>query len=314
MTAGYDDLDAILTPPRGDERRITTPDGAVLRVLAAGQGPSVLLVNGFGVGIEEWSLVWPELVSRGYRVYGYDARGQGQSTPGSLGVTATAMRNDFTTVIAALDLDRVTVVSHSMGNFIALAALAHDPDSRARIGHYVAVAPITGDAYKDAITRVQGPLLKLGLVQALSRNKRLGRAFARPALGLKPSDTVVEAWRRGLTAVPKAVTPMLDALRDETLADHLGDYDLPMTVLIGSHDVLTPYRHARLILNSIPSARLRYAPQAGHILNWESPGAIVELVEEVTAAPRQGATDTGCAADGQAGSPCDPQTLRSAST
>ena len=45
--------------------------------------PVVVLVHGYGVTQLEWSLVWPALRARGYRVVAFDMRGHGRSTIGT---------------------------------------------------------------------------------------------------------------------------------------------------------------------------------------------------------------------------------------
>src|SRR5262245_50809159 len=72
--------------PPGEENLITRPDGTVLRALAAGQGPPVILVHGYTASVIEWNVAWDELLARGFRVIAFDQRGHGRSTLGSDGI------------------------------------------------------------------------------------------------------------------------------------------------------------------------------------------------------------------------------------
>jgi pimeloyl-ACP methyl ester carboxylesterase len=58
----------------------------------------------------------------------------------------------------------------------------------------------------------------------------------------------------------------------------LAAVDLPATVLVGTHDVLTPRRSARALVAARPGGTMRVVPGAGHMLPIERPDDIVEAI------------------------------------
>ncbi len=84
--------------------------------------PTVLAIHGITASHRAWPAVVCALP--GYRVVAPDLRGRGGSNalPGPYGMAAHA--DDVAAALAALDVERVTVVGHSMGGFVA-TVLAH---------------------------------------------------------------------------------------------------------------------------------------------------------------------------------------------
>ena len=127
--------------PRTDV--LTTPDGARLR-WAAWPEPegrvrgTVLILNGRSEFIEKYRETAGELIARGFRVFGFDWRGQGLSSRTPMG-DETGHYDSFDPLVrdAALLIDRVVrpagegkliLLGHSMGGHLALRLLADRPD------------------------------------------------------------------------------------------------------------------------------------------------------------------------------------------
>ncbi|MFE3188494.1 alpha/beta fold hydrolase [Nocardia sp. NPDC059240] len=259
---------------------IERPDGTKLWGVAAGTGPDVLLVHGFGVPAESYSMVQPALVSAGRRVVAYDQRGHGRSSCGADGIGSDQFRGDLRAVADHYDLRDATLVCHSMGNFVALGLLT-DPVFRKRISRAVLVSPITGNSSKGAPgVVVQGPLIQLGLAQRLASGRRVGSMMAAQSLGPGPSPVVLEASRLSMAAIPTVVGPAVTMLRKESVEGVLPDIDLPLYVLTGTADRTTPSWHAELIVARAQDARIDYVADGGHMLNWEAPEHIVRAALE----------------------------------
>ena len=58
----------------------------------------------------------------------------------------------------------------------------------------------------------------------------------------------------------------------------LADVAVPTTVVVGSRDLLTPPRLGRALAAAIPGARLVEVPGAGHMLPYEEPDLLAELI------------------------------------
>jgi len=69
-------------------------------------------------------------------------------------------------------------------------------------------------------------------------------------------------------------------LARESIISALPAIEVPVTVLSGDADHLTPRWHADMIVERAASARLVPIPGVGHMVNWESPDAIIAAVQE----------------------------------
>jgi pyruvate dehydrogenase E2 component (dihydrolipoamide acetyltransferase) len=89
--------------------------------LGSGDGPPIVFIHGFGGDLNAWMFNQPALAER-HRTIAFDLPGHGGSTKavagplGSSGLTADVER-----LLAALGIDRVHLVGHSMGGAIALS-------------------------------------------------------------------------------------------------------------------------------------------------------------------------------------------------
>lgn len=274
------EIAGLLHPADGDHGFVDRPDGTRLHTLVAGEGdPTVLLLHGFGVTVDEWNLVQPALVERGHRVIAYDHRGHGASTIGNHGLGSQQIWGDLAAVLEHFDLNDAIVVCHSMGNFIGIGALGHQPELQRRVRSMVNVSPVTGDVTRDApAAKLQVPLVRLGLLQRMARVRPLGSLLAKQNLGPGASRGVVEATRQMLVDMPRHLAPLAAMFGKESIEPVLGAVELPLHVLVGTADDLTPEWHAELIAEKAPNARVTRLPDIGHMVNWEDPDAIVEAV------------------------------------
>ena len=73
--------------------------------------------------------------------------------------------------------------------------------------------------------------------------------------------------------------PIVQAYSREDRYPRLAEITVPTVVMVGSADRTTVPSHARRLAAGVPGARLVTIPDAGHMLNWEAPDALVEIVE-----------------------------------
>ncbi len=67
---------ATLPRLQGTFRRVRSYDGAVLHVVVAGEGPTLVLSHGALVPAGSWAPVWQQLLRANYRLIAYDLRGR----------------------------------------------------------------------------------------------------------------------------------------------------------------------------------------------------------------------------------------------
>lgn len=298
--------------PQGQDV-VVCDDGARLYVEIDGApaaGPTVVMVHGFTARLQEFELQREALRGRA-RVVAYDQRGHGRSGWGDVRhATIDQLGRDLSAV-----LDRhapggpVVLLGHSMGGMTLMALARQRPDlfgarvrgvfllatsagelgtggllgRVARIGTRLHLLPLWLRLlrwYAPLLQRLYRPGTRLGY--AYIRRYLFGRDDADPQLVRRVQDLLEQAP----FTVSAAFYPTLVA-HDE-LASLATIRTVPVTVLCGDDDRLTPVAHSRRLAAELgPDAELVVVPGAGHSVNITRPevvdAALLRLLDRVRA-------------------------------
>lgn len=281
--------------------RFVTSDGTALHVDETGSGRvTVVLAHGWTLDSTSWDRVAAAL--SGVRVLRYDHRGHGGSAPARSGTASVAQAaDDLAELIAARVPDGpVVLAGHSMGGMAAMALAERHPTLFAeRIAAVALVATSCGDLDK----------LTLGLPGWLGRRvnaveARINRGIARrsgaallsrpkvaaPGLrwllfgsGAARADVLATA-EQVARCHPRSMVEFRASLNEHSRRAALAALrDIPVTVLAGGADRLTPLSHARVIAEELPSAELVVFPGAGHMLPYERDTDVAAHIAELVA-------------------------------
>ncbi|HZS60530.1 MAG TPA: alpha/beta hydrolase [Gemmatimonadaceae bacterium] len=120
---------------------ITARDGTQLYWREWGNGAPIVFLNPLGVGSQMWDYQFIAFAEQGFRCIGFDRRGHGRSDQPPCGYDTDTFADDVATFLDTLDLDRVTLLGHSMAAGEIVRYLSrHGGDRVARI---VLLAPMT---------------------------------------------------------------------------------------------------------------------------------------------------------------------------
>lgn len=276
--------DLVSAEPRGQTTVVERPDGTRIRVVSAGDGPTVVLAHGIYMSVVEWSVLWDMLLARGYRVVAFDQRGHGQSTIGTDGISTQSMASDYLAVLEAVDAREAVLLAHSMGGFLAIAAVLDVPGVAERLRGLILMSTFAGDVLRDAPqNKAQIPLIRSGVLQRLVANDTVATIFGAGLCGDNPSPAMVQAFVETFRAADhRSLLPILEAFSAEDRGDRLAQITVPTIVLCGGRDQTTPPWQSERLAEGIPGAEAWWVPRAGHMLNWEAPEAIVEAVSELS--------------------------------
>lgn len=273
----------------GADLVVDRADGTRLRVRVAGEGPAVVLAHGLALTLAEWSLVAPLLLDDGCRVVAFDARGHGESTIGTQGVSGLVMAEDLAAVLEATDTVDAILVGHSMGGFLALTAVLDVPGVAQRLAGLVLVASFAGDILNHAPqNRAEAPLLRSHLLARLAANPTVGTLFAASFFGHDPSPGMLTAFRDMVLARDHApLLPLLEEFTGRDLLDRLPSIRVPTVIVCGLADRTTPSWDSRRMAAAIPGAQTVWVAGAGHMLPWESPTTIRDAVARTRSRPQR---------------------------
>jgi pimeloyl-ACP methyl ester carboxylesterase len=274
---------------------IDVDDGGRIHVVERGQGPPLVLLHGIMLSSALWVHQLRDLAAH-HRVIAVDLRGHGQSLTGSTGSGIGRLAADVGAVLEALHVEHAVIVGHSMGGMVALQLAVDLPgaERRRRIAGLVLASttagPFTTVPGWAGVTRITGPVTARALLLA----ERWG-AKALPSRDLRwwvvrlgfgadaPPAQVrfVEALHRGTSS--RTLADLIPSLAPFDLSSHLGAIDVPVLLVVGSHDKLTAPRLARRMASALPEAQLVELPRCGHMPMLERPHEFSRLVDEFTA-------------------------------
>lgn len=247
---------------------------------AVGAGDPLVLVHGTPFSSVVWRRIAPHL-ARHRRVYVYDLLGYGRSAQRvgqdvSLGVQPRLLG-------ALLDhwgLERPDVVAHDFGGATALRAhlldgreyrtlTLIDPVALSPHGSaLVQAARRHADAYAELPGYVHDAVLRAYVAGAVHRT-----------LSPAEMDAYVAPWTGpvGQPAFYRQIAQMSDRYTDE-IQDRYAELRVTPTLLWGERDAWIPVERAHDLAARMPGARLQLVPDAGHLVQEDSPETVVAAV------------------------------------
>lgn len=261
---------------RGAWLRVHEDDGA-----AHAEAAPVVFVHGYGSRLESWKLVQPLVAADGRRTVSFDQRGFGMSErpDGAYGPAAHAA--DLVALLDALHIERAVLVGHSYGAGVVLRAALEHPE---RVVGIVLVSPFALDEQiTSTLAWARVPVLGEYLFTTSYRDfpgEKYLTAFAANDRGRFVSVAALDEVqaiqaREGSAYAALATVRGMDYASVE---DRYASLAVPVTIVWGERDRITPIRTAPLFAQKLPRARLVRVPACGHMPPWERPDAVVDAI------------------------------------
>ncbi|MGW0086109.1 alpha/beta fold hydrolase [Streptomyces sp. NPDC003393] len=251
------------------------------------------------------------------RSHGRSGRGVGQIRDG-VPLTIDQLGRDLKAVIdAAAPEGPLVLVGHSMGGMTVMALAAQYPElirervvatafvgtSSGRLGEVNFGLPVAG---VNAVRRVLPGVLKaLGQRAELVEKGRRATAdlFAgiieRYSFAGRDIDPAVARFaERMIESTPiDVVAEFYPAFTDHDKTEALALFtDIPVLVLAGVDDLVTPSGHSEAIADLLPEAELVLVPDAGHLVMLEHPEVVTDRLADLLT--RVGAVPAGVTVGG----------------
>ncbi|MFG2849327.1 alpha/beta fold hydrolase [Streptomyces mirabilis] len=251
------------------------------------------------------------------RSHGRSGRGVAQTKDGTP-VSIDQLGQDLKAVIdAAAPEGPIVLVGHSMGGMTVMALADRYPDlvrervvavalvgtSSGRLGEVNFGLPVAG---VNAVRRVLPGVLKaLGQQAALVERGRRATAdlFAgiikRYSFASRDVDpAIVRFAERMIEGTPiDVVAEFYPAFTAHDKTEALAYFaELPVLVLAGVGDMVTPSEHSEAIADLLPDAELVLVPDAGHLVMLEHPEVVIDRLADLLM--RAGAVPAGATVGG----------------
>ncbi|MEU6567900.1 alpha/beta fold hydrolase [Streptomyces parvulus] len=283
-------------PVPARELTVTAADGARIHVEVHGpeRAPAVVLAHGWCCSTAFWAAQIRELAAD-HRVIAYDQRGHGRS-PANPAYGTEPLADDLEAVLAATLApgERAVLAGHSMGGMTVMAA-ATRPAVRehvaavllcstgsSRLVASATVVPLGEGRVRTWLTRrILGSRAPLGPVTPLAR-----RILKYGTMGPGSGPHMVEACARIVHACPRRVRHGWSQVLDLLDLDHgVRELRMPVEIVVGAADRLTPPSQARALAAALPDCvGLTELEGLGHMTPVEAPELVTGKIRALAAA------------------------------
>ena len=260
--------------------RVLSVDGVGIHYVESGEGPALLLIHGLGASTFTFRRILPGLARR-FRAVALDLKGFGFSERPDGDYTLSAQAALIRRAMDRLDIEKASVLGHSMGGAVAMRlALAYP----GRVERLILASSASDVELGRRIwgAAVIGRLLPLAAPFTLHnrrfRELSLRSGYYDPA---RFTEDVIEGYMR-----PARVRGYLRALgntmaawrRDPPL--NPADITQPTLILWGEADRWLPPSRGERLHRLIAGSRLNLVEGGGHLFLEEQPEAVLHAVED----------------------------------
>jgi pimeloyl-ACP methyl ester carboxylesterase len=295
---------------------VRTPDDALIHAVVDGSDDApvtLVLAHGWTLAQASWDdvahLLTPRVEAGELRLIRYDQRGHGRSTWGRYADDVAELSIDQLGADLGTLLDQlapagpVVLGGHSMGGMTIMCLAAARPELFGdRVRGAALVSTSAGDLAPAGETLVERLQLKLapgmvtaaiGGARAVERIRQLlppssarHRKIVRELLyGADATDEMVVAGAEIMHATTvRAFAAFYPALGEHDKRSELKALaDVPVEILVGDSDKLTPRRHSTQLAEVLPDATLHVADRTGHMLIQERPQLVADAIGRLLA-------------------------------
>jgi len=292
-----------------DQRHVVASDGTRIGYQVRGDGPCVVLANGLGGTYVAFRYLYEALAD--YKVISWDYRGlYTSSAPADPRANTIAHQvGDLETILAQENAGDFVLAGWSMGVQVGFETILRHP---ARVKGMLAINGTYGRTFRTVmgsrlVGRIIPMLLRLVKAQAQLANRATSLVTRSAAL-----DSLIGAMKRvGLVsptidmAIFRAVagsfqhidwaiySDLLARLDDHDASSVLSQIRVPLTIVTGDKDLMTPPATAEAIHRAVHGSRLVVIEGGTHYTPVEFPKIVVDelgrLLDRVPGWERKGA-------------------------
>ena len=260
----------------------------------------------FAHGIVENHVIWHYIVrdlrtDGRFRLVAYDARGHGNSGPatgpdGTTELDGHTLGRDLAAVVEQAAVGQVVLVGHSLGGMTALTQLILEKRERERIAAAVLVnstftAELAGwggrgnpvqralEGAGDVVRRIAGHDAKR--IDRLRTGATDGALLAaRAVFGRDPSPRHIAVGFHMFETTPSQTLAAAFGLAEYDVHTDLGRIDVPVLIVAGTRDVITPSFLSKEMAERIPGAELVLLDGCGHMAPFERYHELTALIRK----------------------------------
>jgi 3-oxoadipate enol-lactonase len=260
-------------------KTIQTAAGA-LAYDVQGEGPPVLLLHAFPLGALQWDAQVAALRGQ-HQVVRFDARGFGASPAGDGPLSMERIADDAVAVLDRIGIGQAVVCGLSMGGYAAFAMARRHADR---------IRGLVLSDTRAAADTAEGRASRAALAERVRREGAIAAADAflpkllgettrreRPQVVARVREIILGNPPRGIADALAGLAARADS------TPTLREIRVPVLVVCGEEDALTPLADSEALQRGIAGSRLVRLAGAGHLANLETPEAFNRALLEFLA-------------------------------
>jgi len=275
--------------PGIQQRHVTARDGTRIGYQVVGEGPAVVLANGLGGTYVAFKYLYEALGN--YKTICWDYRGlyTSNASRDPRANTIAHQVDDLVDILAQEGVDQFAMAGWSMGVQVSFEAIRRHPS---RVQGMFAINGTYGRAFRTVMgSRLIGRTIPMLLRLVRAQAALAGRATklvagsdalisAMKRVGLVSSTIDLEIFRHvasGFQTIDWVIySDLLSRLDEHDAEGVLAEIGVPVTIVTGDKDLMTPPATAEHIHRLIPRSRLVVIKGGTHYTPVEYPAILVD--------------------------------------
>ncbi len=242
--------------------------------------PVIIFIHGFPFNKSMWNLQ-VEPLKDNYRLIRYDIRGHGNSDAGNEDFSIDLFASDLLGLMDALKIDTAILCGLSMGGYIALNVTGKCPERVDALvlsdTQCIADSPEAKEKRIRTIDTIKHSGVKTYAAESI---KNLFSAESLLTKGLETANVKEMILNTSVQSLCNTLHAL--SVRKDT-CHILPEIKVPVLILVGREDKITPPDAARFMHERIKGSFLKIIDHSGHLSNLENPGEFNEQLKKFIA-------------------------------
>jgi len=231
------------------------------------EAPVIILIHGFPFNKSMWNKQMEVLIEN-FRVIAYDIRGHGNSSSGTEDYSIELFVDDLLGLMDALKIEKAMLCGLSMGGYIALNAVENFPKRfEALILCDTTCSADTPEGTEKRMRTIIN-IQEKGVEQYA--NESIKNLFAPESFVTNREKIAVVKEMIMKTSVQSLSKTLFASSRRKETCAKLTEIMVPVLIVVGKEDQITPLAAALLMQKKIKGSILNIIEHAGHLSNIEN--------------------------------------------
>ena len=241
----------------------------------AREGRNVIFIHGLGSSADRWLDIPDAMSLLGLRAVAVDLPGFGLSDKAEIDYTIAKFVQVVAGFIRKTEMQRASIIGHSLGGYIAAQLAAEQPDLVERLVLIDTSGMLNGPT----------PLLKEYLEAALNPEKKSVRSVLEQMVAhpVRIPELLVDGFiyrMRQPGAKHAFKSAYENSVNTQIGIDRLRQIKVPTLIIWGKRDKLIPIEYLRTFQESIDGSEVAIVEDAGHAPFAEKPAITCELLHK----------------------------------